>query len=262
MVIDRTGEGSCNDLFSGFSYMLGCQLPADSYHTMRLGSKASGCNQCWKSASWGSLQEVPLEALPLHAQHPFCPPPPAFQCPLLLGSEVKASACVCLQCGRDGFDPWVGNIPWRRKWQPTPVFLLGESHGQRSLVGYSPRGRKESDMTKQLHFHFLYHLSHHPSHVHIHNTSKWRTQNGVSAEVVLYFSGHLGVFLLLLTLHRRDLPGSHSGQGQIINLTVISNADELGKLAPRPTRPLVINKATPLTNIFHTLTMDQCHVGA
>ena len=110
--------------------------------------------------------------------------------------------------------------------------------------------------------HILYHLSHHPSHVHIHSTSKWRTQNGVSAEVVLYFSGHLGIFLLLLTLHRRDLPGSHSGQGQIISLTVISNADELGKLASRPTRPLVINKATPLTNTFHTLTTDQCHVGA
>ena len=44
--------------------------------------------------------------------------------------------------------------PWRRKWQPTPVFLPGESHGQRSLVGYSPRGHKESGTTEQLHFHF------------------------------------------------------------------------------------------------------------
>ena len=40
--------------------------------------------------------------------------------------------------------------PWRRKWQPTPVFLAGESHGQRSLVGYRPQGRKESDVTEQL----------------------------------------------------------------------------------------------------------------
>ena len=40
------------------------------------------------------------------------------------------------------FDTWVGKIPWRRKWQPTPVFLLGKSHGQRSLVGYSPQGRR------------------------------------------------------------------------------------------------------------------------
>ena len=50
------------------------------------------------------------------------------------------------------FNPWVGKIPWRRKWQPTPVFLPGKSHGQRSLVGYSPRSRKESDTTEQLHF--------------------------------------------------------------------------------------------------------------
>ena len=43
----------------------------------------------------------------------------------------------------------VRKIPWRRKWQPTPVFLPGKSHGQRSLVGYSPWGHKESDMTEQ-----------------------------------------------------------------------------------------------------------------
>ena len=44
------------------------------------------------------------------------------------------------------FDPWVGKIPWRRKWQPTPVFLLGEFHEQRSLAGYSPqRVRHDSD---------------------------------------------------------------------------------------------------------------------
>ena len=54
---------------------------------------------------------------------------------------------VCLQCGKPGFSPWVGKIPWRRKWQPTPVFLPGESHGQRSLVGYTSRGCKESDLT-------------------------------------------------------------------------------------------------------------------
>ena len=60
---------------------------------------------------------------------------------------------ICLQCGRPRFDPWVGKIPWRRKWQPMPVFLPRESHGWRSLVGYSPWGRKESDMTERLHFH-------------------------------------------------------------------------------------------------------------
>ena len=59
---------------------------------------------------------------------------------------------VCLQCGRPGFDPWVGKIPWRRKWQSTPGLLPGKSHGQRSLVGYSPWGRKELDTTERLHF--------------------------------------------------------------------------------------------------------------
>ena len=51
-------------------------------------------------------------------------------------------------CRRPGFDPWVRKIPWRRAWQPTPVFLPRESYGQRSLVGYSPWGHRESDMTE------------------------------------------------------------------------------------------------------------------
>ena len=46
------------------------------------------------------------------------------------------------------FDPLVGKVPWRRAWQPTPVLLPGESRGQRSLVGYSLRGRKELDLTE------------------------------------------------------------------------------------------------------------------
>ena len=45
------------------------------------------------------------------------------------------------------FEPWIEKIPWRREWLPMPVFLPGESHGQRSLVGYSPRGHKELDTT-------------------------------------------------------------------------------------------------------------------
>ena len=49
------------------------------------------------------------------------------------------------------------NLLWRRKWQSTPVFLPGESHGWRSLVGYGPRGHKESDTTERLHLHLLPH---------------------------------------------------------------------------------------------------------
>ena len=46
------------------------------------------------------------------------------------------------------FDLWIRNIRWRRKWQPTPVFLPGKFHGQKSLTGYSPWGCKESDTTE------------------------------------------------------------------------------------------------------------------
>jgi len=53
----------------------------------------------------------------------------------------KESACQCSRCKRCRFYPWVRKIPWRKKPQPTSVFLLGKSHGQRSLVGYSPPGR-------------------------------------------------------------------------------------------------------------------------
>ena len=57
---------------------------------------------------------------------------------------------IFLQCRRPGFNPWVGKIPWRRKWQPTQVFLPGKLYGQTSLVGYSLSGHKELDMTEQL----------------------------------------------------------------------------------------------------------------
>ena len=56
---------------------------------------------------------------------------------------------ICLQCARR-FDPWFGKISWRREWQPTPVFLPEESHGQKSLVSPSPWGHKESDLTERL----------------------------------------------------------------------------------------------------------------
>ena len=66
------------------------------------------------------------------------------------GTSGKEPACQCRRPKRRGFHPWVGKIPWRRAWQPTPVFLPGESHGQRSLAGYSPQGRRESDTTERL----------------------------------------------------------------------------------------------------------------
>jgi len=62
----------------------------------------------------------------------------------------KEPACQCRRCKRCRLDPWVGKVPWRRAWKPTPVFLLGDAHGERSLVGYSPQDHKESDMTEAI----------------------------------------------------------------------------------------------------------------
>ena len=56
---------------------------------------------------------------------------------------------VISTCRRSRFNPWVRKIPWRRKWQPTPVLLPRESHGQRSFAAYSPWDGKESDMTER-----------------------------------------------------------------------------------------------------------------
>ena len=61
------------------------------------------------------------------------------------GSDSKESA---RKAGDPGWIPWVGKIPWRREWQPIPVFLPGEFHGQRRLEGYSPSCQKESDATE------------------------------------------------------------------------------------------------------------------
>ena len=69
---------------------------------------------------------------------------------LLRWLSCKESSCRFRTCS---LDPWVGKIPWRRKWQPSLVFLPGESRGQGSLAGYSPWGRKGLDTTEWLSTH-------------------------------------------------------------------------------------------------------------
>ena len=64
------------------------------------------------------------------------------------GASGKEPACQCRGLKRHGFDPWVRKITWRRKWQPTPVYVPGKFHEQRCLTGYSPWDHKESDMTE------------------------------------------------------------------------------------------------------------------
>ena len=71
----------------------------------------------------------------------------------------KEPTCQCRRLRRPGFNPWVKKIPQRRAWQPTPVFLPGESHGQRCLVGYNPQRHKEANLTEatqhaRMHFGF------------------------------------------------------------------------------------------------------------
>ena len=65
----------------------------------------------------------------------------------LSGKEFTWKAGDCLRCRRYGFYPWDRKRPWRRIWQPTPVFMLRKSHEQRKLEGYSPRGQKKLDTT-------------------------------------------------------------------------------------------------------------------
>ena len=96
-----------------------------------------------------------------------CGPPQEFsRCFLFtlkahfLGASLGAQTVNNLPAMREtGFDPWVGKIPWRRDRLATPAFLPGESHGQKSLAGYSPWGCKDSDMTERLtHTHFMNHI--------------------------------------------------------------------------------------------------------
>ena len=75
---------------------------------------------------------------------------------------------ICLQCGRPEFDPWIGKISWRRTWQPTPIFLPGESHEQRILAGYGPWGCRESHKDT----HNMQEYTH--THTHIHNMNTQR----------------------------------------------------------------------------------------
>ena len=90
-----------------------------------------------------------------HQDSTYCLPKRCFQIPWCQviwgfpdGTSCKESACQCRRPKRQGFDPWVGKIPWRRAQQPPPLLLPGETHGQRSLEGYGPQGHKEWDMTE------------------------------------------------------------------------------------------------------------------
>ena len=86
------------------------------------------------------------------------------------GTRGKEPACQYWIHETHRFNPWVGKMPWRRAWQPTPVFLPGESRGQKSLVGYSLWGHKESERTEIT----LQECSEHPNTANIRRWIAWR----------------------------------------------------------------------------------------
>ena len=83
------------------------------------------------------------------------------------GTVVKESTCQNRRHKRRRFKPWVGKIPWSRKWQPTPVFLPGKFHGQRSLAGHSPHSHRVGCDWAQQHSTFFFTKGILPSNFHL-----------------------------------------------------------------------------------------------
>ena len=79
-------------------------------------------------------------------------------------------SCPCRRQKKHRFNPWVKKIPWRRKWPLTLVFLPGKSHGHRRLMGYSPWGQKELDMTEHIGIKHSKNILHICTHTHTHTS--------------------------------------------------------------------------------------------
>ena len=125
-------------------------MPSGSENRTQMGHVGSKWLEENKACSWLNLNKVACsKSCLLSLGHKL----PRW----LSGKKKKESIC---QCRRHRFNPQGGKIPWRRKRQPNPVFLPGEFHRQRSLVGYSPWGLKEPDMTEQLNNNSLGHIWH------------------------------------------------------------------------------------------------------
>ena len=120
----------------------------------------------------------------------------------------KESASQCRRHKRWGFHLRVGKVPCSRKWQPTPIFLPGKCHGQRSLAGYSPWGHKESDTTKRL-------------STHTHHASEHSALN----EFTIFFRGkELALCLLTVSIIQRLSGDLILPQGTVTNCSVMETA--------------------------------------
>ena len=118
----------------------------------------------------------------------------------------KESAWQCRKYKRCAFNPWVRNIPWRRKWQPIPVLLLGKSHGQKSLVGYSPWGHRVGHRSAQ----------HTHARMHAHMHARTRASSGCNVwtarRQLAIWLWRSGIVLVCLTL-KQQTSLSHSCRG-------------------------------------------------
>ena len=101
-------------------------LVQSSHHLAQSKAKA----QQQQAQSEGAPSSGNIHDKRMYSHWPYCGGFPG-------GASGKGLTCQCRRCKRLGCDPWVGKIPWRRAWQPTPVLLPGESHRQRSLAGCS-----------------------------------------------------------------------------------------------------------------------------
>ena len=156
---------NCNTTQHKICIWGGIRIVLDStiYHTLQ-----SIFLACFLSLTWLQDSHLPIK-LPsqglwtcasFHLGYSLCRLSYDFCCfSFPGGTSGKESTCQCRRCKRHRLNPWVWKIPWRRKWQPTPVYFPGKFHGQ-GLAGYSPWGCKESVMTQwDLRFILLIHIS-------------------------------------------------------------------------------------------------------
>ena len=134
-------------VLSGFRCLRLCVTPWTVTHQ---GPRSMGFS---RQECWSGLPCPPLGNLPTQGLNPGLP-----HCrSILYHLSHQGRAHLPVQTTmRNGLDPWVRTLPWRRAWQPTPAFWPGESHGQKSLAGYSPWGCRELDTTERLSLHFTY----------------------------------------------------------------------------------------------------------
>ena len=139
------------------SHHLKDKIQLHAWHTRNFSSMSTHQHP-WPHSWWCYFQSLGFKEFSLLQNHPVFT---SIQGTFILITglpkwpSIKESTCQCRRCWRCWFNPWVGKIPWRRKWQPTPVFLPRKSHGQKSLVGYSPWCHKQLDITEWLIMHIL-----------------------------------------------------------------------------------------------------------